>query len=368
MIPIYKTYISKASVEYAHEAISSTWISSIGKYIDLASEKLSDLCEVKYALLTNNGTSATHLVSKSLKRYNPNIKRVLVPSSCYVAAYNSLIYDNNDWEIHCVDLDLDTWNMNVEDVRPDDAIFAVHNLGNIINVPELIERTGCVIIEDNCEGMFGQYSGAPAGSKSYCSSLSFFGNKNITCGEGGALLTNNEEVYKFSKKVLGQGQTDKRYIHDEVGYNYRMTNIQAAILLGQLEDADRIIENKKRVFNRYRENLSNTGGISLQICEENTTHSNWMFGVRLHGSQGYEQAREHFYELGVETRPMFYPYTMHKHLKFQGKTNISDLLNKEVAIFPSYPDLSNREIDYICESIMGFQNKGRRKKYEDYKI
>ena len=129
-----------------------------------------------------------------------------------------------------------------------------------------------------------------------------------------------------------------------------------------------LIGNKKRVFNRYRENLSNTDGISLQICDKNTTHSNWMFGVRLHGSQGYEQAREYFYELGVETRPMFYPYTMHKHLNFQGKTSISELLNKEVAIFPSYPDLSNREIDYICESIMGFQNKGRKKKYEDYKI
>lgn len=359
MIPIYKAFITDKSIEYANDAISSTWISSIGEYIDRASIKLAKMCGVKHALLTNNGTSATHLVCKSLRRYNKDIKRILVPSACYVAVYNSLLYDKNDWEIVCVDLDLDTWNMNIKEVDSNDVIFAVHNLGNIINVSDLIKKTGCIVVEDNCEGIFGEYSSVPAGSKSFCSSLSFFGNKNITCGEGGALLTNDDDVHRFSKKILGQGQSEIRYVHDELGYNYRMTNVQAAILLGQLESSEEIIKNKKRVFETYRKNLSNLEGIKLQVSEKNTVHSNWMFGVRIVASKGYEYAKNFFQEFGIETRPMFYPYTKHKHLDLKGEHSVATLLNKEVIILPSYPSLLDSEIEHICDSVVRYQKTTR---------
>ena len=193
--PVYRPYIPEESVEYARDAVNSTWISSIGKYIDLATERLSEISQCRYVALVNNGTSATHLVARSLSRFRPAVKKILVPSACYVAAYNSLLYDSCDWEIECVDLDKDTWNMDVKDVPEDTAIFAVHNLGNIINVPALAEKYGCTIIEDNCEGLFGTYNGAPSGTKSLCSSMSFFGNKNITSGEGGAVYTDNKEIY-----------------------------------------------------------------------------------------------------------------------------------------------------------------------------
>ena len=354
MIPVYKPSISKKSTHYANDAIKSSWISSTGKYIDLASEKLSKIGGYKFVLLTNNGTSATHLVIRALKRQHPGIKRILVPSACYVAAYNSLVYDNNNWDIECVDLNLDTWNMEIKEVRQSDAIFAVHNLGNIINVPNLKDKFKCPVVEDNCEGLFGSYNNQPSGTKSLCSSLSFYGNKNITCGEGGAFLTNDEDIYNYALKLRGQGQSSSRFVHDELGYNYRMTNIQAALLLGQLEDSKAIMKDKERVFKRYKENLKNVKHIKIQEEEQNTSHSRWMFGVRFVGYTATNKSSAFFQEKGIDTRPMFYSYKVHKHLDFQGEDKNATIINKEVLVFPSFPDLSNLQIDYICENIITF--------------
>jgi perosamine synthetase len=354
MIPVYKPSISKKSTHYANDAIKSSWISSTGKYIDLASEKLSKIGGYKFVLLTNNGTSATHLVIRALKRQHPGIKRILVPSACYVAAYNSLVYDNNNWDIECVDLNLDTWNMEIKEVRQSDAIFAVHNLGNIINVPNLKDKFKCPVVEDNCEGLFGSYNNQPSGTKSLCSSLSFYGNKNITCGEGGAFLTNDEDIYNYALKLRGQGQSSSRFVHDELGYNYRMTNIQAALLLGQLEDSKAIMKDKERVFKRYKENLKNVKHIKIQEEEQNTSHSRWMFGVRFVGYTATSKSSAFFQEKGIDTRPMFYSYKVHKHLNFHGEDKNATIINKEVLVFPSFPDLSNLQIDYICENIITF--------------
>ena len=359
MLPVYKPSIPNRSIQYANKAIRSSWISSIGDYIDLATEKLQEFSGCKYVLLTNNGTAATHLVARSLNRFHPEVKRILVPSACYVAAYNSLIYDQNGWDVSCVDLDENTWNMKIKRIEKGDAIFAVHNLGNIINVPRLSEEYNCPIIEDNCEGFFGSYDDFKSGSQSICSSLSFFGNKNITCGEGGAFLTNDEEIYKFALKLRGQGQTEVRYIHNELGYNYRMTNIQAAILLGQLEHADTILKEKNRVFQRYINNLANIDGISIQQHEENTCHSMWMFGCKFDNLESYSKAKLYFSKNQIDTRPMFYSYKNHKHLHFTGSDNIARKLNKQVVIFPSYPDLTNSEIDFVCDNIVNFRNSLR---------
>lgn len=357
MIPIYKPYLPPKSVEYAKSAIDSTWISSLGEYVERATDSLREIMGCRYVILLNNGTSATHLVTKSLYRFNPNTKRILIPSACYVAAYNSLLYDNFGWDVECVDLDLQTWNMKINSVHEGDVIYAVHNLGNIINVKDLKRKYGCTIIEDNCEGFFGSYEGVSSGTESLCSAMSFFGNKNITCGEGGAFMTNDKDIFDYATKVKGQGQTTKRYIHDVLGYNYRMTNIQAAILLGQLEDIQYIRSSKKRVFDRYKSNLSPVKGISLQKEEPNTHHSMWMFGVFFHNLLSYDHAHAYFSEKGIETRPMFYPYTAHRHLNFTGQSVVADRINRGVVVFPSHGELSDEKIDYICDQIKIFKNK-----------
>lgn len=356
MIKVYDISLPPKSIEYANDAIQSGWISSIGKYTELASNLLSSLCGVNHALLTNNGTSATHLLITLVKEFYPEYTNIILPSSCYVAAYNSVLYEKYH-TISCVDISTKTWNMSIDKVPDSSIVLAVHNLGNIINIPKLQEDHNCLVIEDNCEGLFGSYDNYPSGSKSLASSLSFFGNKNISTGEGGALLTNNSDFYEFALKVRGQGQTEKRYIHDILGNNYRMTNIQAAILLGQLESFEETKSLKKNIFDQYKSNLKNCELISLQKSESNTDHSNWMFGVRFKLLDNYKKAESFFEEAGIETRPMFYPYHAHGYINASGPHSNSDLINKQVVVFPSYPSLSTDQIDFICDKIYSFSSQ-----------
>lgn len=353
MHKLYEPYLPKKSREYAKDAIDSGWISWIGEYTEKATSLLSELSGTKYPILVNNGTAATHLTTIALRHFFPQIKNIIVPSSCYVAAYNSILYEDI-WKVHCCDLDVETWNFSLQEVPENSAILAVHNLGNIINVPKLSRTYNCPIIEDNCEGIFGSYEGKPSGSQSVASSMSFFGNKNITTGEGGAFFTNDESIYSFINKVKGQGQSEKRYVHDCLGYNYRMTNIQAAILLGQLEEYHQIKSKKQNLFDRYRSNLSCSKNIKLQKEEADTVHSNWMFAVRFPGLDSFYTAERYFTDQGVETRPMFYPYAKHKHINFTGPYSVADRTQKEVVIFPSHTKLKNTDIDEICSKIISF--------------
>lgn len=363
MIPIYKPYLPKESLRYAHDAIDSTWISSSGKYIEQASEHLKNILDVKNVLLTNNGTSANHLMVRSLLFRNKNIKKIIVPNNVYVAAWNPILYEGLILEP--METCIDTWNMDLNklpDKLPEDtAILVVHNIGNIINVLKLIEKYGKdKIIEDNCEGFLGRYGRYMSGTKSLASSISFFANKNITSGEGGAFITNDDDIYENAIIEHGQGQKiGTRYIHDRLGYNYRMTNVQAAILLGQFECMDEITSLKHRAFERYRTGFKEEESIMFQKIEDKTLHSNWMFSLRIVGLSSYNEISDYLTKKGIETRPVFYPMSTHCHLgKFSNsnREGNADVISKESFMLPSFPELKNEEIDYIIKEIREFIN------------
>ena len=205
MIPVYKPYLPPESLKHAHDALDSTWLSSPGKYIQIAQERLQELLKVKYVVPLNNGTSACHLMAK-ITRNNCNNYNVIVPDNVYVAAWNAFLFDK-DWKLKPIGTDLNTWNYDLK--KLDKAILSengsavvliVHNIGNIINVPALKRKyPQSIFVEDNCEGLLGSYEGLFSGTAGSCSAISFFGNKNITSGEGGAFLTNNEEDYLLAK-------------------------------------------------------------------------------------------------------------------------------------------------------------------------
>jgi len=363
MIPIYKPYFPKKASKYAHDAIDSTWISSSGKYIEQASEHLKNILDVKNVLLTNNGTSANHLVVRSLLFKNKNIKKIIVPNNVYVAAWNPILYEG--LVLEPIDACIDTWNVDLSklpDKLPEDtAILFVHNIGNIINIPKLIEKYGKDrIIEDNCEGFLGRHGEYMSGTKSLSSSISFFANKNVTSGEGGAFITNDDDIYENAIIEHGQGQKKRtRYIHDRLGYNYRMTNVQAAILLGQLESIDEIMLLKNKVFERYRLGLEGEESIIFQKIENDTIHSNWMFSLRVMGLESYSEISDYLMGKGIETRPMFYPMSVHHHLREYSNCHeekVASILSKESLILPSFPELSNEEIDYIIKEVREFIN------------
>lgn len=360
-IPIYKPFLPQESLKYAHEALDSTWISSQGKYITLVQEKLEELLKVKHVLLLNNGTSACHLVAKALsKNLNLNNKKIIVPDNVYAAAWNGFLFDK-EYKLIPIKTDLKTWNFDLKELKfkiekyPEASVLIVHNIGNIINVPELKKQfPNTTFVEDNCEGFLGKYNNLYSGTASLASSISFFGNKNITSGEGGAFITNNDELYNYCKVIHSQGQSATRFIHSELGYNYRITNIQAAILHGQLEILPQILEMKQEVFIRYRNALKNHKKVFIQSIENGTEHSNWMFGIRIKNNKNYEIAETYFRNNGVDIRPMFYPITSHTHLV--NKSNISksncknaEILNRECIILPSYPGLTVEEQNHILK-------------------
>jgi len=293
-ISIYNPNISLYSSS-AVEAINSGWISNHGKYIDLASNKLSDILKNKYTILMANGTCATHCLFLSIKYKYPEIRKIYVPNNAYVAAWNSALMVYAIEEIEVMKMNLDTWNINTDEkyinsLDKNSAVLIVHNLGNIINVPRLKKiRPDLIFVEDNCEGLFGKYNDIYSGTSCdiLCSSISFYGNKIITSGEGGAFLTNDKDIYKYIKKLYSQGMSETRYLHNVHAYNYRMTNIQAAFLYDQFNDLENILANKKQIFYNYEkllQSLINKGKVSLFKKEQNTENADWIFAVRIIGN------------------------------------------------------------------------------------
>lgn len=292
-------YTSKAI-----DAIQSGWISNHGQYIQEATEKLKAILKVKHIILMANGTCATHCLLLALKFKHPEIKKIYLPSRCYIAPWNMARLEYSDLE--AVPIDPKTMNMMDFDYEPGSAVMVVHNLGNIINVPALQRKHPRVVfIEDNCEGLFGKYEGRWSGTASLASSVSFYGNKLITTGEGGAFMTNDDAVYEYIKKAYSQGQTESRYIHDTPAFNYRMSNIQAAFLSDHLDHLYEIVGPKKKALAFYDRFLSDLN--ILYKSDPSTEPAPWMLGVHT------GETADFFATKGIDTRPFFYLINRHTH-------------------------------------------------------
>jgi perosamine synthetase len=366
MINIYNPEIKKY-ISSAIDAIQDGWISNHGKFVELSTNKLNKIVESKYSILMANGTCTTHCLFLALKYKYPNIQKVYVPNNCYVAAWNAALMVYQLENIEVMKMDMDTWNINVEEdyirsLNENSAVLIVHNLGNIVNVPRLkLIRPDLIFVEDNCEGMFGNYEDCFSGmsESSLCSSCSFYGNKIITTGEGGAFFTQDEEIYKYIKSVYSQGMSETRYLHNLHAYNYRMTNVEAAFLYDQLKDMDIILENKRKIFSNYEnllQELIDLGKIKLMKKEKNTKNAPWIFALRiLNNDKSIDKTAKFFKENNVDVRPFFYPINEHDHLKsIENKDLTSYLLNKEVLMIPSSPSITFEEQKEVVNVLYKF--------------
>ena len=376
MIPIYKPYLSKYKSS-AIDAVQSEWISNHGKYISLASDKLKELLHVKHCILMNNGTSATHCLFKALKYKHPTIKKIYVPNHVFVAPWNCCLMEYPDTSMEVMKLDSHTLNIDTSEeyintLEPNSAVCIVHNLGNIVNVPCLQRlRPDLIFIEDNCEGLFGSYEGRYSGTESLCSAVSFYGNKTITTGEGGAFFTNDDAIYEYIKNIYSHGMTQTRYIHCNIATNFRMTNIQAALLYDQLCDIEHILSCKKTIFQNYTSLLkeANTSGhIQFITQEPETEHSNWMYAIMLPGIP-FESIEAFMKQHQIEIRPFFYDIHAHSHLQHiyhpynssNLKTDTFNSLENPIPkdalnciLLPSYPELEFTQQKYICDRLLEF--------------
>lgn len=356
MIPVYKPYLNNYK-KSATRAIESGWISNYGIFVENTENKLREKFDVKYCILMNNGTSATHCLFLALKFKYPHIQKIYVPNNTFVAGWNCALmeYNKNQLEVMKINpktLNIDTSEEYIKSLDKNSCVLIIHNLGNIVNVPRLKRiRPDLIFIEDNCEGFTGKYENTYSGmSKStLCSSVSFYANKILTTGEGGAFFTNDRNIYDYIKSVYSHGMTNVRYVHENLAYNYRMTNIQAGFLYDQLNDLENILKLKENLFNYYDkllQRLFSEGKVMKLQKEKDTVSANWMYCLLI-PKLNYEVIEKHMNEKNIQIRPFFYDIREHKHLS-DISVEYEQIKNRNNGIMlPSYPGLEKNEQDYI---------------------
>lgn len=364
VIPVYKPFIKGNEKKYVNECINSTWISSKGKFVPLFEEKFKQYTGVKYATAVSNGTVALHLALVALG-IGPG-DEVIVPTLTYIASVNPITYAGAVPVF--VDSLEETWQIDPDDVRKKisprtRAIMAVHLYGHPCEMDKLkkiADEFDLFIIEDCAEAFGSIYSGRHVGSVGHISAYSFFGNKSITTGEGGMVVTNDETLYERAIHFKGQGLAKYReYWHDVVGYNYRMTNICAAIGLAQLEIADTILEKKTEISIWYKKYLD---GIPIVFHDEigDVKHSYWMCCILVEFPEDRDPLREHLLNAGIETRPVFYPvHTMPMYSQKFQRHPIAEKIGWRGINLPSWPGLKEEQILEICNNIKAYYRKGK---------
>lgn len=360
MIPIYIPYIEKYK-KSALNAINDNWISNYGINVKNAENILKKILNVKYCILMNNGTSATHSLFLSLKYKYPNINKIYIPNNVFIAPFNCALMEYKEEQLEIMKINPETLNIDtnedyIKSLDKNSCVLIVHNLGNIINVPRLKRiRPDLIFIEDNCEGLFGKYEEEYSGCSKYslCSAVSFYANKSLTTGEGGAFFTNNLEIYEFMKSTYSHGMTESRYIHDKLAFNYRMTNIQAGFLYDQLNDLDHILEKKNSLFNYYDlklKELINNKIIKKLNTENNTISAKWMYCILIKDLD-YNNFEIYMNNKLIQIRPFFYDVRKHKHLlNIKVQYDELKIINNGVML-PSYPGLEIEKQEYICNCI-----------------
>lgn len=355
--PISKPSITEKEIEYVNDAVRSTWVSSLGKYIDRFETEFATFCDTKYAVAVSNGTVALHLSLVALGIGEGD--EVIMPDLSFIATVNSVLYARAS----PVFVDIDPYNLCIdpklieEKITPrTKAIMPVHLYGHPAEmkaINDLAEKYNLYVIEDAAEAHGSMIEGKKVGSWGDCGTFSFYGNKNLTTGEGGMITTNDEALNKKLRHIRDHAMSKKkRYWHDMVGYNYRMTNIQAALGCAQLERAEELLNKRKQLFSWYKEGLSDIKGVSLNRTEKWATNTFWLICLELENADRVK--RDRFMQLlkeeGVDSRPYFYAMSEMPYLD-KANTPISFNKSSQGLNLPSYFELEKSDIKIICDKV-----------------
>jgi len=359
-IPVYRPSLTGNEKNYVNDCIDSTWISSKGKYIGLFEDAFAKYVGVQYAASVCNGTVALHLALLALGIGEGD--EVIVPTLTYIASVNAIVYTGATPVF--VDSEIDTWQISIADVKKKitnktKAIMAVHLYGHpcdMDGLQKISKEHGVFLIEDCAEAIGSKYNNQYVGTFGDIATFSFFGNKTITTGEGGMVVTNDQTLHDRAMHFKGQGLAKHRqYWHDVVGYNYRMTNICAAIGLAQLERVESLLQEKSKIANAYLKNIVHPD-ISFQKATGQVHHSYWMFSILTKNNSQRDRLRQELEKNEIETRPLFYPvHTMPMYSQKYQKHLVAEDLGWRGINLPSYPGLTEDEIYFICSIINGFQ-------------
>ncbi len=350
-------------LKYVSEAIKSGWISSIGKYVNIFEKKFSTFVKNRYCLTTSSGTTAIQLAIATLKLKPKD--EIIVPDYTFVSPINSIIHSS----CKPVLVDIDDKNLCISlnsikkvATKNTKAIIIVHLYGNAPELDEIIKfckKKKIKIIEDCAEAFGTYYKGKHVGNFGHFGTFSFFGNKTISTGEGGMIIFKNEEDYQLAKKLRDHGmKKDKKYWHDEVGFNFRMTNLQAAIGCAQIEKANFFINRKIKIFKRYKAKLKHLRFINMITETPKIKNSHWLTFIILKENVIRDKLLLFLASKGIEARSGFYSaHEMDIYKNFKIKKidySNSKKISSSMITLPSSVNLKNEEIDYICKLIKFF--------------
>lgn len=356
VIPVSKPLIEDQDIRLVTDAVASGWVSSLGPYIEQFEQQFAAYCGVRHCVSTANGTVAIHLALKVLGIGEGD--EVIVPDLTFVATANAVVLAGATPVI--ADVRREDWNLDIASVErlltsKTRAIIPVHIYGHpcdMAPVRQLAAARNLHIIEDAAEAHGAEYRGRRVGGLGDCGTFSFYGNKIITTGEGGALTTDSDEIAERARFLRDHSMSKtRRYWHPEVGYNYRMTNLQAALGVAQMGRIDAFVAERDRILARYRELLAGAP-LLLNPHLEGSRPVNWITCAVLDGVDraGRDAILVQLKTAGVDSRPFFYPLS--ELPMYEGPTNpvASDLSARGLNL-PTYPGLSDDDIVTVARAL-----------------
>jgi perosamine synthetase len=366
MIPVNEPLIREQEIEYVLDALKSGWISSEGKYIEKFEKGMSNYVGTSEGISVNNGTNALVLALRALNL--PKGSEVILPSFTIISCALACVY--NDLVPVFVDSTEDTFNIDVAKIEEKissktKAIMPVHIYGHPVDmdaISMIANKYGLKIIEDFAEAIGSEYKGRKCGSLSHVSCASFYANKVIATGEGGMCLTNDLEIAARLRKLKNLAFVpETRFIHHELGFNFRMTNLQAAIGLAQLERIQEQVDKKiwiGRTYNVLLDNLMRKGVLRLPVEKTWAKSTYWMYAVVLESEyrMNAKMVMAKLFENGIQTRPFFYP--MHKQPAFKNfpwfreeSLPFCEGLYDRGFYLPSGLTLNEQQLNIVCETV-----------------
>ena len=364
-IPIFSPSLSGNELEYVTNCIKTNWISSKGSYVTAFEKKIAKIHNSKFALSVSNGTVAIQLALRSLDlKINDEI---IIPNLTFAAVVNSVL--NAGCKPKFVDINPNTWNINESKIeeaisKKTKAILIVHTYGNPCNIGKIrkiAKRNNLYLIEDCAESIGAKYKTKLTGTFGDCSTFSFFGNKTFTTGEGGMILFKNKKNYEYAKILRDHGMSlNKKYYHDYVGYNFRLTNLQSAIGLAQLERFAFINKTKRNIAKRYISALTKINCLEFQKTLKGCVHSFWAFPLIFKKKIKKDIIEKKLNKNGIETRNFFHPINKQKpYMKYSGKVKykVSQDIFERGLCLPTFIGLKEYEQKNIINKIKEITKK-----------
>jgi perosamine synthetase len=354
MIPVSEPNVSDKEAEYVLDAVRSTYVSSFGPYLDRFEKTFAEYVGARHALAVSNGTAALHLALSALG-LEPG-DEVIIPNITFIASANTVRLAGAV-PVLC-DVDPATWNLDPASVERlvtprTRAIMPVHLYGNPCDmdaVAAIAERHRLLVIEDAAEAIGARFADRHVGAIGRVGTFSFYGNKTITTGEGGMVVTNDDALAERMRLLKSHGMSrTKKYWFDEMGFNYRMTNVQAAIGCAQMERIGEFVAKKRHIAERYDRGLG--PGFTRVVEQARGFHSYWMFSVLLPASASRDGFAQALRERGVDSRPFFYPLSdmpPYAGTRFELSDGARAIAARGITL-PSSTRLSDDDIKTVCD-------------------